>query len=85
MGVNRIKNTNKKSEIIKVLFVIVISFFLIFPSVIYNVNSIQIYSNLDRKIVAKLSKEVEIPAGTDYFIKYDSKNLTLNDQTNPFT
>ena len=84
-GVNRINNTNKESEIIKVLFVIIIFYYLVSPSIIYNVNSIQIYNKLDQKIVAKLSKEVEIPAGTDYFIKYDPENLTLNDQINSFT
>jgi hypothetical protein len=53
--------------------------------IIYNVDSLQIYTNPDQKIVAKISKEVEIPAGTDYFIKYNSKNLTLEEQINPAT
>ncbi|MBE3137920.1 MAG: hypothetical protein IMZ43_11110 [Thermoplasmata archaeon] len=34
----------------------------------------------DQKIVAKISREIEIPAGSDYYIKFDSQNLTLKGQ-----
>jgi len=85
MGANRIKKTNKEYKIKKVSLVIIVTYFLLTPITIFNVNSVQIYSNLDYKIVTKLSKEVEIPAGTDYYIKYDSQNLTLVDQINPYT
>jgi hypothetical protein len=34
----------------------------------------------DQKIVAKISREIEIPAGSDYYIQFDSQTLTLNGQ-----
>ena len=85
MEVSRIKNTYRVSTIARALLVIAVSSFLVSPSIIDSVYSAKNSTNLDQKIVAKLSKEVEIPAGSDYYIKFYSENLTLDDQITPYT
>jgi hypothetical protein len=50
------------------------------PGVIGASRSLNKTISSDQKIVSKISKQVEISTGSDYYIKFDSQNLTLNGQ-----
>jgi hypothetical protein len=59
-----------------------VSCFLLLPTALAAGSS---QKNLDvsqQKIVSKLSKQIEIPPGSDYYIKFNAQNLTLDGQHN---
>jgi len=71
---------NKKLPISRLLFAVMISSFLIFPGIVDPVHPMNNSENIIPKIVTKLSKEIEIPFGSDYYIKFSSEDLTLDDE-----
>jgi len=74
------KISNKKKPISRLLFAVMISSFLIFPGIIDPVHPMKNSENISPKIVTKLSQEIEIPSGSDYYIKFSSEKLTLDDE-----
>jgi hypothetical protein len=65
---------------VKILVVVSVSVSLVFPGVFGVVRSFNNTLTSDQKTISKISREIEIPPGSDYFIKFDSRNLTLNGQ-----
>lgn len=65
---------------VKILFVVSVSFSLVFPGSLGTAHSFNKTITSDQKIVSKISREIEIPAGSDYYIKFHSQNLTLKGQ-----
>ena len=59
------------------------SIFLIIPSLSYTVFSLNNNEAENKKIIGRLSKEIEIPASSDYFIKFSINNLTLDGKNTP--
>ena len=47
------------------------------PSISFSVFSLNNYSSENDKIIDRISREIEIPAGSDYFIRFFSDNYTL--------
>jgi len=59
------------------LSIIALLFLLISP-VTFGVNNLEkIFNKADQKIVTQLYREIEIPAGSDYYVKFSSENLSL--------
>ena len=57
-----------------------ISFSLVFPGVLGTANVFKKTLTSDQKIVSEISREIEILPESDYFIQFDSQNLTLKGQ-----
>lgn len=74
-GVNRI--STKVVSVVKILFIVSVSFSLVFPGTLGRNSSVHVNNALAPKLVSKISREVEIPPGSDYSIRFDSHNLTL--------
>ena len=72
--------SNKTLSISRLLLAVMISSFLIFPGIVDSVYPMKNSANISPKIVTKLSKEIEIPSGSDYYIKFSSEKLTLDDE-----
>jgi len=71
---NRVRLIRRKS------FVFIFAICLIFPSISYSVSSFNKSYNKDGKIIGAVTREIDIPAGSDYYIKFSSDNLTLEEQ-----
>jgi len=69
---------NRLISIVSIFFVI--SLLLILPSVHGIGFSIKNRSSSGQKIVTQISKQIEIPANSDYYLKFYSNNLTLEGQ-----
>jgi len=83
MGNYKLKKT---SNLLKILLTILLSFFLIIPGVLGVNQQSKQNKNFDRSIIDKVSKKVEIPAGSDYYIKFDSEQLKLEEKLlDPYT
>ena len=83
MGVFKIKYNKKSIVITKSFLVILFSIFLIIPSLSYSTISLKNSEGENEKIIGKISREIEIPAGSDYFIKFSKNNLTLEGEDLP--
>ena len=59
-------------------FVIFFVICLVIPSFSYSVSSFNKDISEDEKIIGAVAREIDIPAGSDYYIKFDSANLTLD-------
>lgn len=72
----------KKSSLFKtrICLTILITFILASPGVLGAFRTVKTTMSSDQKIVSKITRDVEIPAGSDYYIKFDSQNLTLKGQ-----
>jgi hypothetical protein len=66
----------------KVCLAILITFLLTSPGVLGAVSTTKTQASSDQKIVSMITKDVEIPAGSDYYIKFDAQNLTLRGKDN---
>jgi hypothetical protein len=60
--------------------VVLVTFVLVVPGVLGDPRSLTTTVSTEEKIVSKLTKDIEIPPGSDYYIKFDSQNLTLKGQ-----
>ncbi|MCK4366243.1 MAG: hypothetical protein KAW45_09330, partial [Thermoplasmatales archaeon] len=58
-------------------FVFLLSICLILPSLSYSVSSFNNNVGENEKIIGTLAREIEIPAGSDYYIRFFSDNFTL--------
>jgi len=83
MGVFKIKYNKKLKCITRGIFVILLSIFLIFPCISYSIVSLKNYEGENEKIIGRISREIEIPPGSDYFIKFSKNNLTLEKENIP--
>jgi len=77
MGNYSLKHNKQLQSFGRTILILTIIIFLISPGVIgisfFEKNN----SYTDQSIVSKISKEIEIPAGSDYYIKFDSETQTL--------
>jgi hypothetical protein len=64
-------------SLIKYSCVVLIMFLLMVPGVWGNSFSSETMDTSDLKTVSKISREIEIPPGSDYVVHFDSQNLTL--------
>ena len=55
----------------------VISFCFILTGVTYNVYSLNNSISVNDKIIGKIAREIEIPNGSDYYVKFISENYSL--------
>ena len=78
MGAYKIKYNKKLILSTKEILVILISIFLFLPGLSYSAFSLNNFN--DQKIIGKISKEIEIPIDSDYFIKFSKDNLTLEEE-----
>jgi len=62
---------------VKILLAILIVFLLSSPSLLGSTLSQNTTGTTDQHIVSMITKDVEIPAGSDYYLKFDAQNLTL--------
>jgi hypothetical protein len=62
---------------IKILSVLSVSFSLVIPGVLGATSPFNATHAGEPILVSKISREIEISAGSDYSIQFDSKNLTL--------
>jgi hypothetical protein len=60
--------------------VLCISFSLVFPGVFGTASVFTTTPTSDQKIVSRISREIELPPASDYYIFFDSQNLTLQPQ-----
>jgi hypothetical protein len=65
-------------SLIQYFYVVLITFCLTFPGVLGTSRSQNTTIASDQKIVSKISDEIEIPPGSDYYLHFNSQNLTLN-------
>jgi|GEM_PF-684912 len=71
---------------LKVLLVVSVSFSLMVPGVLGGTRSSLLTTTEEPKVVSMISTQVELPAGSDYYIAFDSQNLTLKTQDSvPFS
>ena len=66
---------------VRTTFVFLLLLCFILPALSYSVYSLNDYAVGNKKIIAKLAKEIEIPAGSDYYVRFFSDNLTLEEET----
>ena len=83
MGVFKIKYNKKSLVITKSFLVMLFSIFIIISSLSYSTISLKNSECENEKIIGKISREIEIPAGSDYFIKFSKNNLTLEGEDFP--
>ena len=75
-----IQKNKRLISILRVLLILTLSIFLILPGICGAGFSIKKNYFSDQKIVTKVSRHIEIPAGSDYYVKFHSENLTLEEQ-----
>jgi len=63
---------------LKVIFVYILSICLVLPGILNSASSFNDFTDNDIKIMGKIAREIEIPAGSDYYFKLNSDNLTLD-------
>jgi len=56
---------------------VLITCILASPGVLGAASTIKTLASSDQKIVSMITKDIEVPAGSDYYIKFDAQNLTL--------
>ena len=61
------------------LSIITLSILLISPTTFAVNNSQKTIDSSNQKIVTQISREIEIPAGSDYYVKFSSENLSLEE------
>ncbi|KYK31369.1 MAG: hypothetical protein AYK22_02500 [Thermoplasmatales archaeon SG8-52-3] len=64
----------------KVIFTILFTICIILPSISNSAFTIDEFTIENEKIVGKINREIEIQAESDYYIKFNFNNLTLEDQ-----
>ena len=62
------------------IFILLLSLCLILPGLSYSVFSFNDYIGENKKIIDALAREIEIPPGKDYYIKFSSDNLSFEGQ-----
>jgi len=62
------------------LTILTLSIVLILPGTFGASYSVKTSSYPNQRIVTKISRQIEIPAGSDYYIKFSSENLSLEGQ-----
>ena len=69
----------KESSLImpRICLSFLIMFLLVSPGALSAFSSVKPAMSSDQKIVSKITRDIEIPAGSDYYIKFDAQNLTL--------
>jgi len=67
-------------SLMKYFLAVLITFSLVTPGVLGISSSPNTTLTSDQNIVSKISSEIEIPAGSDYYIHFNSQDLTLNKQ-----
>ena len=77
MGEYEIKYIRVVISSVKRLFVFLLSICLILPGVSYHVYSLNNSASGNEKIIGKLAREIEIPAGSDYYIRFFSEDFIL--------
>ena len=86
MGNYTLKHNKQLKSFVRTFLILTILVFLLSPVVFGVANSVKSSSYSDQSIVSKISREIEIPAGSDYYIKFDSEKLTLEEQeTNSYS
>ncbi|RLF29146.1 MAG: hypothetical protein DRN05_02330 [Thermoplasmata archaeon] len=63
--------------IVKILLILLVICFFISPSLIQNAYSVGKHIDESQKIVAMVSREIEISPGSDYYIRFFPENLSL--------
>jgi len=66
---------------LKTMFTFLISICIILPALANSANPINGFIKDNKKIIGKIATDIEIPANSDYFIKFDSENLSLEKQS----
>jgi hypothetical protein len=79
LGAN-MKSTVSQSAVSRLFLILLLTFFLVSPGVLGASRSLNHPLSSDEKIVSKISKTIELPAGTDYSLHFDAQNLTLKGQ-----
>lgn len=77
------KRMKSFAQIIKFFLVALILCILLFPGTFGASHPLTAKDSSDQKIVSKIHQELEIPAGSGYYIKFDSQNLSLKSQDAP--
>jgi hypothetical protein len=77
MGEYKIKSAKGLILGVRTTFVFLLSLCLILPGISYSISSMNDYADENEKIIGALAREIEIPAGSDYYIKFFSDNFTL--------
>jgi hypothetical protein len=67
-------------SLVQYCLVVLIVFNLLFPTTLGASRLLNTTVTSDQNIVSQISNEIEIPPGSDYYIKFNSQNLTLNEQ-----
>ncbi len=61
----------------KAIFVSILSICLILTGVLNSASSFNDFIEENEKIIGRIAREIEIPAGSDYYVRFYSDNLTL--------
>jgi hypothetical protein len=72
------KRLLSSESLIQYLLVVLITFILLVPGALGASRSLNLANTTDQKMVSKISREIELPPGSDYYIRFDSQDLTLN-------
>jgi len=72
--------TSKVVSAVKILWVVCVSFTFILPGVYGLPNRLDLTLGMDLTCVSKVSRGIEIPPESEYYIRFDSQNLTLTPQ-----
>lgn len=80
MGNYSLKHNKQLKSFVRTFLLLTVLVFLLSPGIFGVVSSVKSSSYSDQSIVSKISREIEIPAGSDYYIKFDSEKLTLEGQ-----
>jgi len=75
------KKKNKKAiPITRVCIVTTLALLLILPGIYASSYSLKKEGYNDQKTITKIARQIEIPADSDYYIKFNSENLVLEGQ-----
>ena len=80
MGNYALKSNKQLQTLARTFLILTVIVFLLSPGIFGVTNSVKSSISSDQSIVSKISREIEIPAGFDYYIKFDSEKLTLEGQ-----
>ena len=69
--------STKVGSAVKICVVLCVSFSLVIPGVLGVASVFHNTRASEQIMVSKIAKEIEIPPGSDYFIRFDAQNLTL--------
>ena len=70
-------NIDTSTSVTRMMFIAIITGILVSPGIVGDIYPRRDYTEADNKIIAKLCREIEIPAASHYYIRFSAEDFTL--------